>query len=50
MEWGDKIPLGVLYKEEKPTSEDREPALEKSTLVESSLDVADLPLLLSEFK
>jgi len=50
MEWGDKIPIGVFYKEDKPTSEDREPALEKSTLVESSLDVADLPLLLSEFK
>src|SRR3989344_1948783 len=26
MEWGDKIPLGVFYKEEKQTSEDREPA------------------------
>ena len=50
MEWGDKIPIGVFYKEDKPTSEDREPALEKSTLVESSLDVAALPLLLSEFK
>lgn len=27
MEWGDKIPVGVLYKVEKPTSEDRESAL-----------------------
>jgi 2-oxoglutarate ferredoxin oxidoreductase subunit beta len=24
-EWGDKIPVGVFYREDKPTSEDREP-------------------------
>ncbi len=50
MEWGDKIPLGIFYKEDKPTSEDREPALARSPLLELPLGVPDLPALLSEFK
>lgn len=50
MEWGDRIPLGVFYKEDKPTSEDREPALARSLLLELPLDVPDLSALLSEFK
>lgn len=50
MEWGDRIPLGVFYKEDKPTSEDREPALARSPLLELPLDVPDLSALLSEFK
>lgn len=50
MEWGDRIPLGVFYEEEKPTSEDREAALAKSALVELPLAVSDFAVLLSEFK
>lgn len=47
--WGEKIPLGVFYKEEKPTSEDHEPALAQRTLVESPLEIADLEAVLNEF-
>jgi 2-oxoglutarate/2-oxoacid ferredoxin oxidoreductase subunit beta len=36
-EWGDKIPLGVLYKTDKPTYEDSEPAFEKGALVKQKL-------------
>lgn len=50
MEWGDHIPLGVLYKEEKPTSEDREPALASGPLVQSPVTIPNLDLLLKEFK
>src|SRR3989344_1283173 len=50
MEWGDKIPIGVFYKEDKPTSEDREPALSTQPLLELPLGIPDLPALLSEFK
>lgn len=50
MEWDDRIPVGIFYKEEKMTNEDREPALAQSPLLGSSLGVADLFLLLSEFK
>lgn len=49
MEWGDKIPLGVFYRAEKPTSEDREPALANKTLVNVPLDVPDLDGLINEF-
>jgi len=49
MEWGDKIPLGVFYKEEKPTSEDREPAITEKPLVEQPLTIENLNDLLNEF-
>lgn len=49
MEWGDKIPLGIFYKEDKPTSEDREPALVGEPLYTLPLDVARWDELLNEF-
>ncbi len=49
LEWGDKIPTGVFYKEDKPTSESREPALAKSTLNSLPLDIDNLQELLEEF-
>lgn len=39
-EWGDKIPLGVLYKSEQPTYEDCEPVLQKGPLVKQHLGVS----------
>ncbi|MBK9143520.1 MAG: 2-oxoacid:ferredoxin oxidoreductase subunit beta [Candidatus Melainabacteria bacterium] len=38
-EWGDKIPLGVIYKHEMDTYEDLEPALKKGALVKQSLEI-----------
>lgn len=49
MEWGDKIPLGIFYKEDKPTSEERESALAGVALKDLPLGVANLDELLSEF-
>ncbi|KKW10592.1 MAG: 2-oxoacid ferredoxin oxidoreductase, subunit beta [Microgenomates group bacterium GW2011_GWC1_49_7] len=49
MEWGDKIPVGVLYKEERPTSEDREAALAGEPLKDLPLTIANLDELLHEF-
>jgi len=49
LEWGDKIPLGIFYQEDRPTSEDREPALTGRTLIEQPLEVAGWDHLLSEF-
>jgi 2-oxoglutarate ferredoxin oxidoreductase subunit beta len=49
MEWGDKIPLGVFYKIDKPTSEDREPALASGPLVNLPLEVVDVDGLINEF-
>lgn len=49
MEWGDHIPLGVFYKEEKPTSEDHEPALAAGPLVASAVVSERLNDVLEEF-
>ncbi|KKU88610.1 2-oxoacid ferredoxin oxidoreductase [Candidatus Gottesmanbacteria bacterium RIFCSPLOWO2_01_FULL_48_11] len=49
MEWEDKIPVGIFYKEEKQTSEDREPALAEKPLVELPLTIQNLDELVHEF-
>ena len=50
LEWGDKIPLGLFYQEQKPTSEKREAALLDGPLVQSPVTIPNLDALLSEFK
>ena len=49
MKWEDKIPLGIFYKEDKPTSEDRESALAQKPLVELPLTIQNLEELIREF-
>lgn len=49
MEWGDKIPLGIFYREEKPTSESLEPALSAMPLVRQPLTLPYWDNLLNEF-
>ena len=36
-EWGDRIPLGLFYREEQPTYEESEPALKEGPLVHQKL-------------
>lgn len=48
-EWGDRIPIGVIYREEKPTFEDQIPALRNGPLVRHKLDPGRVKPLLSEF-
>ncbi len=50
LEWGDKIPIGVFYEEERPTFEEQLPQLEKEPLIQQSLDNIDISKLLEEFK
>ncbi len=40
-EWGDKIPLGLLYKSEQPTYESTEPVLRKGPLAKADLRLDD---------
>lgn len=49
LEWGDKIPLGVLYQEKKPLFEDQLPQLKEKPLVERSIDNISIENLLKEF-
>jgi 2-oxoglutarate ferredoxin oxidoreductase subunit beta len=49
MEWGDKIPVGVFYKEDRPTSEDHEPALTGDALINVPVASEHLDAVLAEF-
>jgi 2-oxoglutarate ferredoxin oxidoreductase subunit beta len=37
MEWGEKIPIGIIYQSNEPTYEERIPALKKSSLIKSNI-------------
>lgn len=37
-EWGESIPLGVIYREDRPTYEEQVPALSEGPIVKRSLD------------
>jgi 2-oxoglutarate ferredoxin oxidoreductase subunit beta len=49
-EWGDRIPLGLFYKDEQPTYEDSDPALRNGPLVhrEMGMDEALFHSLVEE--
>ena len=49
-QFGDEIPIGIIYREEKPTFRDRIPYLKDQALVERDVQVKDLEFLIDEFK
>jgi len=49
LEWGDRIPIGVIYEENLPVYEDQLPALSKRALVRHEIDRAKVEALLAEF-
>ena len=49
LEWGDKIPIGVIYEEKLPVYEDQLPALSKGPLVRHELDPSGVEALFAEF-
>lgn len=48
-EWGDKIPTGIFYREEKASYEDQTPQLAQKTLVEQMDTITDLVPLVDAF-
>ena len=48
MEWGDRIPTGILYRQERPTFEEQFPVLAGGTLVEQEIDPGSMERLLDE--
>ena len=48
-EWGDKIPIGIVYRKELPTFEEQIPALKKGALVKQVIDPLRTERLLTEF-
>lgn len=49
LEWGEKIPLGVFYKKEKPIFEDNFDAFNSSTLVKSKVETEKMDDLIDAF-
>lgn len=48
VEWGDRIPIGILYSEERPTFEEYFPLLRRGPLALQPFEMADLTPLLRE--
>jgi 2-oxoglutarate/2-oxoacid ferredoxin oxidoreductase subunit beta len=50
LEWGDKIPIGIFYRHERPLFEDTHPVLKEKPLVNQVGDIAALKKFVEEFK
>jgi len=48
MEWGDRIPIGVIYRNDRPSFGDQIPVLSKGALVGRSVDRAALAAVMKE--
>lgn len=42
LEWGDRIPIGVIYRNDHPSFEERVPVIKEKTLVDQSVDLSSL--------
>ncbi len=49
LEWGDRIPLGILYKNNRPALEDRIPIISNKSLLKQQLNPLKLEETLREF-
>jgi 2-oxoglutarate ferredoxin oxidoreductase subunit beta len=49
LEWGDKIPTGVIYRNRRPAFEDRVPAIKDTPLVKQPFDMKAVGKVLAEF-
>jgi len=48
-QWGDKIPIGVIYKSEKPTYEDKKGLYNMPALVDQPIENIDISEILKDF-
>lgn len=48
-EWGERIPLGILYRSTRPTREEQEPAIQNASLVKQPLETEAFSRLLEDF-
>ena len=49
-EAGDRLPIGIFYREEKPTYEDQIPQIRQTPLAEQPIDDIDIGRMLAEFR
>jgi len=48
-EWGDRIPIGLIYRKERPVYEEQLPALKEMPLVKQKIDPLQFEALLDDF-
>ena len=48
-EWGERIPIGLIYRKERPVYEEQLPALKEEPLVKQRIDLSQFEALLDEF-
>ena len=49
LEWGDRIPLGILFRNDRPAYEERISVIEADPLVKQQFDISKLEATLKEF-
>lgn len=49
LEWGEHIPVGVIYKNRRPTLEERFPALKEGPLVHQPFEKSSIEAIIKEF-
>jgi 2-oxoglutarate ferredoxin oxidoreductase subunit beta len=49
LEWGDRIPTGVIYKNNRPILEERIPVIKDNPLIRQSFDITKIETTLKEF-
>jgi len=49
LEWEDRIPLGVIYKNKRPVLEERIPVIKDNPLVRQGFDLSGIDIALKEF-
>ncbi|HEY6011235.1 MAG TPA: 2-oxoacid:ferredoxin oxidoreductase subunit beta [Nitrospirota bacterium] len=49
LEWGDRIPIGVIYRNDRPTFEDRIPMIKDRPLTRQAFDVSKIAGTIGEF-
>jgi 2-oxoglutarate ferredoxin oxidoreductase subunit beta len=49
LEWGERIPIGIIYKNSRPALEERIPVLKDDPLVTQLTDLSGLETTLEEF-
>jgi 2-oxoglutarate ferredoxin oxidoreductase subunit beta len=49
LEWGDRIPIGIIYKNKRPILEERIPVIKDNPLLRQSFDISSLETALKEF-
>ncbi len=49
LEWGERIPIGIIYRNNRPTFEERIPVIKDAPLVKQPFDLSNLENTLKEF-